>query len=145
MNLKRIVPPGQRAYVASHSLGLWVSVGIALSGWVNLLAPSLVTESVVSLLFSPLVLLLFNAAWALAGTLSVFGLLTARRQFEAAGMALLASGMLSYFLAVVSVRPSAALAGLFLPALAIGAAQRAWHLTTHGYVTLDAPSGQRRS
>lgn len=139
-----IVPQRQRAYVASHPLGLWVSLGIAISGYINILQPHLTEESVVALIFSPLVLVAFNAVWAMGGTLSFIGMARGRHHVEAAGMALLASGLLSYFLAIVSVRASSALAALFLPALAIGCALRAHHLTTHGYVLMDAPSNQER-
>jgi hypothetical protein len=137
------VPPNQRAYVASHPLGLWVSAGIAISGWINLIAPSLTSESVVALIFPQVVLYVFNAVWAVGGTMATGGLLRGKRKVEAAGMTLLASGLGSYFLAVVSVRATSALAAVFIVTLAIGCALRAKHLTSHGYVTLDLPSGQR--
>lgn len=132
----------QRAYVGSHPLGVWLSVGIAVTGYVNIFAPNLSGESSASIVFSPLVLLMFNFAWAGGGTMSLVGLLRGKRRLEGAGMSLLAGGMLSLFFAFLSLRPASALAGLFILALGIGCALRARHLATHAYVNLDVPVDQ---
>jgi len=142
--LRRLNPvaKSQRAYVGSHPLGLWLSLGIAITGVVNIIAPDLGGESSATVTFSPLVLLLFDIAWAAGGTLSFIGLVRGKRKLEGAGMSMLAGGMLSLFLAIFSLRPASALAGLFILCLGIGCALRALHLATHAYVNLDLPVDQ---
>lgn len=137
--MRYLVPPGQRAYVASHPLGVWLSLGIAFSGWINIFFPSLTAESSSSLIFSPLILFLFNLAWAVGGTLSVVGLLRGRAKIEGLGMSMLASALGSYYLAIISIRLSAAISAGFILFLGIGCALRAYHLATHAYVNLDVP------
>jgi hypothetical protein len=140
--MQNLIPPSQRAYVASHPLGKWVAIGIFFSGLINTLMPSLTSESVVALVFSPLIIFAFNLAWTVGGALCAFGLMRGKSKVEGAGMCLLASGLFTYYLAVFSVRTTAALAALFIPCLAYGCAKRAWHLATHGYVVLDVPTDQ---
>lgn len=132
----------QRAYVASHPLGVWLSIGIAASGYINLLFPHLSGESSSSIVFSPLVLLMFNLSWAVGGTMSLVGLLRGRRKLEGGGMSILSAGMLSLFLAIFALRPQSALTALFVLALGIGCGVRAWHLAHHAYVNLDVPIDQ---
>lgn len=139
-----IVVPSQRAYVASHPLGLWVAIGITVSGYINLILPHLTDESVAALIFPPLILVIFNLVWAIGGTMSVFGLTRGKPRIEGAGMSLIASGLASYFAAVVSVRAVSALAAVFMLTLAYGCAKRAYHLATHGYVNLDVKTDHPR-
>ncbi len=140
--LNCLVARGQRAYVASHPLGVWLSIGIAVTGWINVLAPSLSRETSSSIVFDPLILFAFNGIWAVGGSLCVFGLLRGRRKVEGAGMSLLASALATYYLAIIVIRPTAAITAVFILALAIGCAKRAFHLATHGYVSLDVPLDQ---
>jgi signal transduction histidine kinase len=140
--MRFLVPVGQRPYVASHPLGVWLSAGIAFTGWINVLFPALTAEAASRLAFEPLVLFLFNLAWAFGGSVSLGGLLRGRAKVEGAGMAVLASALASYYFAILAVRPSAAVSGGFIAFLAVGCAFRAWHLATHGYVNLDVPLDQ---
>lgn len=142
--LRRLNPVArsQHAYVASHPLGVWLSIGIAVTGLVNMFAPGLTEESSSTIVFSPFVLFLFNLTWALGGSLSVFGLLRGRRKVEGAGMSMLSAGMLSLFLAIISLKPDAAVTASFILAIGIGCGLRARHLATHGYVNLDVPVNQ---
>ncbi len=132
----------QRAYLASHPLAFWLAVGIALTGYINLFAPSLTGETASSVVFSSFVLFLFNIAWAGGGTFVAVGLLRGRPKIEGAGQAVLASALFSYFLAVIAARPSFAATALFILCLGVGCAFRAVHLATHGYVVLDVPTDQ---
>lgn len=136
-----LVPPSHRAYLASHPLAVGLSVGIALTGYVNVLFPEW-TESSAQLILPPFILLLFNVTWTVGGTLSALGLLRAKPKVEGAGMSLLAAGLLANYLAFVYVRPEAAVTGSFILTLAVACAFRAVHLTRHSYVNLDVPHDQ---
>jgi hypothetical protein len=138
-----LVPRTQRAYLASHPLALWVSVGIAFTGWLNLLFPEPAAESSTALVFPGWLLLMFNLSWAIGGSLSVIGLLRGKPRIEGIGMTLLASGLFSLFLAILALSPDRALrSAVFIVTLAIGSGLRARHLMTHAYVNLDVPTDQ---
>lgn len=124
-----------RAYVRSHPLGLAVAVGIMLSGAIGLLFPESVQESAPALVLPDALLVSFNVVWAVGGGLASFGLIRGSRDAEVPGLALIAGGLSAYYIVVVSIRPTAALQALFIGALAIGCAVRAWHLVRAGYDT----------
>lgn len=138
-----LIPANHRAYVASHPLGLSVSIGLALGGFVNLIFPHLVMETSASLALPTPLFYLFSAMWALGGTLATLGLLRGRRNFEAGGMTLLAAALIVDYITVVSVRTTSALASVFIVFLAIGCAARARHLTRSGYVDVALPIEKR--
>lgn len=138
-----LIPPRQRPYVASHPFVVCVAIGIALTGYINIFWPLSPTESVAAAVLPPLMLLFFNGVWAVGGTLIAAGILRGKRRVEAAGMALLASGLLAYYFLIVSVSLPALRSAAFILGLAVGCALRARHLTTHGYVVLDVPTDQK--
>jgi hypothetical protein len=138
----RFIPAHQRSYLQSHPLAIWLSLGIAFTGCVNLILPDL-SESSVALVLPPLLVMVFNLTWAAGGALSAIGLLRGKPKIEAAGMSLLASGLFSLFVSVFYVRPLAALSSApFVVTLAIGCFLRSRHLTCHAYVNLDLPTDQ---
>ena len=136
------IPPSHRAYLASHPLAVGLSIGIALTGYVNILFPQWTTESSAQIVLPSLILLLFNLSWVIGGTLSTFGLLRGKPKVEGAGMSLLAAGLLANYIAFVYLRPEAAITGSFILTLAIACGFRARHLARHSYVNLDIPHDQ---
>lgn len=136
-----LVPHSHRAYIASHPLAVGLSIGIALTGYVNIFFPAW-TESSAQLVLPAFVLLMFNLTWMVGGTLSAIGLLRAKPKVEGAGMSLLAAGLLANYIAFVYLRPEAAITGSFILTLAVACGFRARHLTRHSYVNLDIPHDQ---
>lgn len=136
-----LVPPSHRAYLASHPLAVGLSIGIALTGYINVLFPDW-TESSARVILPSFILLMFNLTWMVGGSLSAIGLLRAKPKVEGAGMSLLAAGLLANYIAFVYVRPEAAVTGSFILTLSIACAFRARHLTRHSYVNLDVPHDQ---
>lgn len=107
-------------------------IGITLGGIIGVMLPEAVDESVIGLVFPRWVFYLFNAIWLCGGAASTFGLLRGRADIEVGGLALVASGLTAYYIAVVSVRASAALLALFIICLAIGSAARIFALIHRG-------------
>jgi hypothetical protein len=134
-----IVPPGHRAYVAAHPLGVCLSLGIAASGWIRILWPGTAADSPSSLVLPAFILFTFNVAWAAGGTLAAVGLLRGKAKMEGVGMSLLASALAAYYCLILSLRPLAALTAVFIVFLAVGCALRAYHVATHAYINLDVP------
>lgn len=133
MSLRQIVPTWHRAYVRSHPLGLMVAVGVFLAGAVGLVLPAVTDSSAPGAILSTSGLVAFNAVWTLGGGLATVGLLRGNREIEVPGLALMAGGLTAYYIAVVTVRGVAGLAGVFMGTLALGCALRAVELYRHGY------------
>lgn len=134
MRLPEIVPKFHRSYVRSHRLGIAVSTALCLAGAVGLLAPYLVDESAPALSLPAWAFVVFNVVWAVGGGLGAYGLIRGRPAVEGPGDALLAGGLFSYYIAVVSIRGwSGAITGLFIGALALGYAARAHYVFFYGY------------
>lgn len=75
---------------------------------------------------------MFSLMFALGGAMSMFGVLTARVKFEAAGLTLLSSVLVVWFGVSIYVRELSALPGsMFLLFIAIGCWRRA-HVLMHG-------------
>jgi hypothetical protein len=109
-----------------------VTLGIMLGGLIGVILPEAVEESVIGLVFPHWVFYLFNAIWFSGGAASTYGLLRGRADIEVGGLALVASGLTAYYLAVVSVRASAALLALFIICLAVGSVARVFALVHRG-------------
>ena len=127
------IVPGQREYIRSHPVVFCLSIGIALVGLVYLLLPSWTPESAISILLPEWLKLVWAATWFLGGLASTYGIARGVPRIEGGGMALLASGLYSNFVATIYVRPSAAGAAVFVFLLAIGCTLRAHYLATRGY------------
>lgn len=132
----QLIPIWHRPYARAHPLAPVISVGLLVGGLINLLAPELVEETASALVLPELVLLLFNLTWAVGGAAGTIGFFRGWPRIEAAGMALIAGGLGAYYAAIVTLRSTTALTGLFIGLLAVGCALRAWHLFRHGYVSL---------
>jgi hypothetical protein len=130
------VPSYQLPYLRSHPLAACVSFGLAFAGVLSVVRPELVAESVVAQAFPRAAFYLFSTIWAVGGTCAWFGIMRGHRSVEAGGSALLAGGLIVYFGAVISIRPSAGVSGAFILFLALGYAGRAYHLATSGYEEL---------
>lgn len=135
--MRHLIPPHQRPYVASHPLGLFFSIGVALEGFLNLVAPGLSSSSASAQALDPTVLTLFNLTWVVGGGLSMIGLLRGFRKSEAGGMSLLGGAFGAYYIVIVGLVPGAWATGLFIICLSIGCFLRARHLARTGYVTLE--------
>lgn len=110
-----------------------MAVGIFLGGLIGLLAPEAVQESAPSLVLPDWVLIFFNCVWVIGGGLSMVGLVRGNREIEIPGMILIAGGLGSYYVVVVSIRATAALTALFIALLALGCLGRAVNLYRFGY------------
>lgn len=136
--IDRLIPRHQRVYIYSHPLAVWFSISVLLVGLANILFPESVDQSAASILFPAWLKVIFNLTWTLGGGLASAGILSGRRNMEAAGMALLSSGLLASFLATMSVRPSALGSAIFVVGLAVGCALRSLHLARTGYANLKS-------
>lgn len=128
----RFVPSWHRAYVRSHRWGFVMAVGFFLTGMLGLLAPHLVSESSVALTLPLVALRTFYALWMLGGLGGSLGLLLARRELEIPGLALIAGGMMAYFITATASH-GASLASILFVFIALGAIERAWDLFRYGY------------
>jgi hypothetical protein len=118
-----------RAYRREHPLAIWFCLSIAFIGIVTLLAPSQAGTSATSMALPPALLKAFNLGYFIGGALAAYGLIRAVRRAEAAGMAILSSVLLTQYVSIIYVLPSAWLTGTFVLSLAIGCGRRAWILT----------------
>lgn len=132
-----LVPVTQRAYIASHPLALSFAIGVFATGLISILFPHFFEETSVSLALPDWLRMAFRGTWTIGGALSTFGILRGRRHLEASGMILLASGLAVNYLSIISIRPEAALSGIFIATLAVGCAFRARHLTNGGYDVIE--------
>jgi hypothetical protein len=126
----RFISRTQMLYISEHPVVFWFSIGICFAGFTSLVAPQFTEQSSASLLLPDWLRATFNVTYAAGGFGSVFGIIRGWRKIEAAGMALLASGLLTNFIVFSWVVPSGLVSAAFLLTLAIGCAQRSWHLAT---------------
>lgn len=129
--LRRIT---QFHYIMTHPLAFWFSLGIFFVGLITLLYPHLGDETALSIVLPDWLETLLRIGFVLGGGFSVVGIVSGKSKFEAAGMAILSSDMITNFLVVVDLRPNNAATAFFLITLAIGCAQRSVHLTKSGYL-----------
>jgi hypothetical protein len=122
----------RRAYVRAHPVALWLSVGFAVAGAIQALDSSLAGQSAAELALPHWLHVLYGLVYSVGGFLSAFGIARYRRNLEAAGMAMMASGLVVQFLSIIYVLPGSALAAIFLPTLAIGFALRVRYLINVG-------------
>lgn len=120
----------RRAYRRAHPLTFWLALGVAVVGVVALVFPATVEQTATSAALPAWLRSLFDVIYAGGGAASAFGVHRARRDFEAAGLSLLAGALAAQFAAVVYVRPAGAPPATFILTLAIGCALRARHLTS---------------
>lgn len=121
------MPLSRRAYIDEHPVVFWLSLGIALTGILALIAPSLVEKGTASQALPDWLEIAFYVVWAIGGSGSTLGIAFGWTKIEAASMALLAAGLAAnfvIFLWLVGFTVSA----FFIVALAIGCAQRSIHL-----------------
>jgi hypothetical protein len=71
--------------------------------------------------------------WTLGGGLGFAGIARGKPNLEGAGMSLLSAGLFGQFAATWSVRPGVISTALFVLALGIGCAHRAYGLASRGY------------
>lgn len=112
----------RRAYARAHPVTLWFAIGVALTGAVSLIAPSLTTGT--SAVLPEFLQVIFNAAWVLGGGAGALGIMRAKAAIEAAGMTLISAALLAFTALILSVVGFVASA-VFVGALAIGTGLRA--------------------
>lgn len=132
LSLAFLAPRWHREYVRSHPGWPWVTLGLMLGGLVGFVVPEALEESAIGLTFPEWVFYVFSAIWLFGGAASTFGLLRGRSDIEVAGLSLIASGLVTYYIAVVSIRALASLLALFILFLAIGAIARTSYLVASG-------------
>jgi len=131
-----IVAPGQRAYISSHPLALWFSIGFGLVGILALLFPGSIEQTAASTTLPAWLTKVLYITFAVGGISSVFGIVRGRPDFEALGMSLFSSGLIVNFIAIASLAGLGAVSltgAVFLVALAIGCFGRVLALTRRGY------------
>src|SRR3954469_8574747 len=136
-----LVPETQRPVLHAHPLAFWFSLGVVLSGLVAFSHPAYGGAPGAALpTWLPKV---FNACWTVGGGFSVFGITPGKSRYEAAGMALLSTSFITYFLSIAYIVPSSAWTGGFLISIAIGCARRAYCLAAgNGYEKI-IPDGDK--
>jgi hypothetical protein len=126
-----LIPHKQRAYIASHPVVFWFCLGMMLVGALSLIDPSLTDQSATAQLLPDWVRKVFNVTYMIGGGASAIGIARGMLKLEAAGMALLATGLLVNFIVYVWLVHASAVSGVFILTLAIGCAQRSWHLANY--------------
>lgn len=120
------VPYTQRRYLRSHPLAWTLALGIALTVTWGILFPSTVESSPATLVLPDWLNHLFEYLYAIGGWAAFIGLIRGKTKWEALGMVLLTSGLVTQFLAVAYLDFDRAWpGGLFLLLLALGTALRA--------------------
>lgn len=123
----------QKPYVMAHPLAYWFALGVALTGLLSLLG--LTAQSSNSLTLPDWLQTMFQVTWFVGGLASVIGISTGKARYEAAGMTLIAVGLVVLLATTLHLSRDRIhdLAGLsFIVTLAIGCGLRAWHLTKGG-------------
>lgn len=118
----------RQIYRHEHPLAIWFTAGIAFTGFLTLFFPDAVESSATYLALPEWLRYAFNICYFAGGTAACAGLVTARHPLEAAGMALLASALLTQYASIIYVRPPSIWAATFVLTLAIGCGRRAWVL-----------------
>lgn len=135
--LRWMFPPYRRQYVRSHPLAVWFSLGIALYGGITLIANPMTAPSTT---LPDWQLITFRVTWLVGGVLAWYGINRGRSKPEAAGMVLLATGLIVNFLAVMHLNVELGWpAGLFLVPLAIGCVRRALYIVSQSNGGPDGP------
>ncbi len=125
------ISPQQRAYLRSHPLAFWFSLGIAVTVTVAIVDPSTVQETAITLVLPDWLETIFRWSYLVGGYMATIGLLFAKPRIEAAGMALLASGLLVQLATIMYLSPELGWPSApFLLTLAIGTGSRAYYLAT---------------
>lgn len=133
----KLIPRPQRIYIAEHPVVFWFSLGIALAGILSLAAPHLTEKTAAAQLLPVWLNKLFFTSYAIGGLLSFVGMSRGYRRIEAAGMALLAGGLLANFITFAYLVHASIVSALFLFFMAFGCAQRSWYLATNTPVKLE--------
>lgn len=133
LGLSPLAPKWHRTYVRSHPIGLYSALGLAIGGATGLLFPETVKESAASLTLPGLTENLFYFVWALGGLMAFLGLLRGILKLHVAGMTLVAGGLFTYYIVIVTIRGSGALQALFICLLGLGCGLHAWNLARCGY------------
>lgn len=119
----------KRIYRREHPIAIWLTLGIAVTGFVALLFPDTVNQTAISLALPHWLRQMFYLSYTVGGTVAAIGLLTVNHKFEAAGLTLLASALLAQYIAVVytalDISPRSVWSSTFVLALAIGCGSRA--------------------
>jgi hypothetical protein len=130
------IPAWHRQYVRSHPGWPWINGGVAASGWsalfVALFVPEFVSASAVAQVLPTWLYILFSISWAAGGTAATTGLLHGCSRLEGLGLMLMAGGFSAYYIAVLAIRPTAAVLSVFIAFLVFGCVSRAWHLFMSG-------------
>lgn len=118
----------KRFYRRQHPLAICLSLSIAIIGIATLLDPGVASSSATYAALPEWLRRAFNVTYALGGGLAFAGLIRVSHRTEAAGMAILASGLLVQWAAVMYVLPVTWVTASFILALAVGCAGRVWVL-----------------
>ncbi len=124
-----------KSYTKAYPFLFWFSIGICTTGVVSILFPHLSEQTATSIALSDTLELVFKLMWTIGGGMVTYSLIKCKSNVEAAGLVLIGTGILSYFLSIIYIRPENALNGVFLLFLAIGCfmrVRRLGHLTNNG-------------
>lgn len=120
-----------RGYIRASVMSISIIVGAVLSGLFRLIVPGTISTTSALQQLPAVPLFALNVMWIVAGLTALIGLLTGKRNVEGAGLILVATSYLAYFLAIVGFHAESAGSVVYILFFAIGAAARA-------HVVLDA-------
>lgn len=120
--------PRGKAYLSEHPVVFWFSVGIMLAGIVAILFPDVASKSSAAVVLPRWEQTAFNVTYAVGGFMGAWGIARYQHKLEAAGMALLASGLATTFVVFIYATDAKAPGAVFLLTLSIGCGQRCIHL-----------------
>lgn len=118
----------QRPYIRSHPLAYWFGLGVGLTGLLSLLG---FTQQPSNEVLPGWVQTSFQVVWMIGGAASFYGIASGKSRYEAAGMVLIATGLLTIMATTLYLDATwSRAAGLtFIFTLAVACALRAVHLS----------------
>ena len=125
-----LVPEHHRPVLRMHPLAFWFSLGVLLTGILQIVHPS--TDSAAAAALPDALHTIFNVVWILGGLFACFGILRGKARYEAAGMILMGTSFAVYFLILVRVLPTSLWSAAFIVTIAIGCLRRAFALAKGG-------------
>lgn len=128
-----LITPQQRRYIAAHPVVFWLCVGLFAAGTISLADPDTIDQTSTSLVLPDWLRITFTLGYTVGAGACVIGLMRGIARLESAGMMLLGTSFIVDYAAIVHVRPSAWLAGLFIGFLAVGCLSRGFYLSRNGY------------
>lgn len=136
-----MIPAANRPYVQGSIMTLCIVISITVSGVVRVLIPGAVSTSSALQELPELVLLYLNLAWIGSGSVTALGIVSGRKNLEAAGLVLMTGAFLSYFVAILAFKSTSAASVLYIFGFAIGAAWRAYFVVTGKWTLVAVRSG----